>query len=53
MVALAVFRDGTQVPVNALWEPPTAPSALSGNPDRAEVFHALVTGRRQRLAARG
>ena len=52
LVATALLRDGTQVPVRALWQPVTFPSALSGGPDHSEVARALVAAHRQWLAGR-
>lgn len=52
LVALALLRDGTTVPVRALWEPPTLPSALTVGPNHAEVYGTLVTAHQRWLAAR-
>lgn len=51
LVATALLREGTQVPVRALWVPATFPSMLSGGPDHSEVQNALVSAHRQWLAA--
>lgn len=52
LVATALLRDGTRVPVRALWEPATFPSALSGGPDRSAVLGALISAHRQWLGVR-
>lgn len=51
LVATALLRDGTPVPVRALWEPPTLPSAFSGGPAHAQVQGALLEAHRRWLAA--
>ena len=50
LVATALLRDGTQVPVRALWEPATFPSSLSGGPDHSAVQDALLSAHRGWLA---
>lgn len=50
LVATALLRDGSQVPVRALWEPATFPAALSGGPDHSEVQNALISAHRRWLA---
>lgn len=50
LVATALLRDGSRVPVRALWEPATVPSALSGGPDHSQVQNALLSAHRQWLA---
>lgn len=51
LVATALLRDGTSVPVRALWDPPTFPSVLSGGPDHSEVQDALLSAHRRWTAA--
>lgn len=46
LVATALLRDGSQVPVRALWEPATLPVALRGGPEHSEVLSALITAHR-------
>ncbi len=50
LVATALLRDGTRVPVRALWEPATRPSVLSGAQDHSEVQNALLSAHRRWLA---
>lgn len=51
LVATALLRDGTPVPVRALWEPATVPSVLSGGPEHSEMQNALLAAHRHWLAA--
>lgn len=51
LVAIALLRDGTRVPVHALWEPATFPSVLSGGPDHSEVQNALLSAHQRWIAA--
>lgn len=50
LIAFALLRDGSWVPVEALWEPPTLPSVMGGGPDHADVHDALVAAHRTWLA---
>ncbi|MDN5901421.1 MAG: hypothetical protein L0H74_15330 [Brachybacterium sp.] len=50
LVTTALLRDGSRVPVRALWEPATVPSASSGGADHSEVQNALLSAHRRWLA---
>lgn len=50
LVAMVLLRDGTQVPLQALWEPATFPVSLAGGADHSAAQNALIAAHRQWLA---
>jgi hypothetical protein len=51
-VTIAQLRDGRQVEVQALWEPPTSPAAVLGPQDHSRAQNALLDAHRAWLAGR-
>lgn len=51
LVLIVQLRDGTRVPVRAMWAPPTSPSSLLGSADHSAAQNALLAAHRHWLAA--
>jgi hypothetical protein len=52
LVAVARLHDGREVPVRAVWNSPTSPTALLSAPDHGAAQDALLRAHRAWLAAR-